>query len=190
MGTSTRLFHKGRRPFLTPRSKRLRKGLSACVCASQALQSTHRRMSLPSHSVCSCTPKTMPSLLLSHLPGISQPLKMGISRNWVFPLYFGKNETQGSKMTSADTSGDSNHSQTAWLTVLPLPIPCRPRTSFSKDDHAQHMQQASLLQRLPEARSRPKLLGTLIRQDGTSQPTPHAVLSRESTHTCPRDKGT
>lgn len=128
---------QGTAPFLTPRSKRLRKGFSACVCASQALQSTHRRMSfLPSHLQAVAPPKTMPSLYFHISPGISQPPKRWNKQELPFPLYFGKNETQGSKMTSADTSGDSNHSQTAWLTVLPSSHTLSaPRTSSSKDDH-------------------------------------------------------
>ena len=71
--------------FLTPRSKRLRKGFSARVCASQGLQSTHRRTSfLPPHLQAVAPPKrcqafTFTSPLASH-----SPLKDGTSRNCLF----------------------------------------------------------------------------------------------------------
>ena len=114
---STRFFTR-RAPFLTPRSKRLRQGFSAVFVHRRALQSTHRRMSFLPPQLQAAAPQTMPSLYFHLSPGISESPERWNKQELPFSLYFGENEAQRSKMTSADTSGNSNHLQTAWLTVL------------------------------------------------------------------------
>ena len=87
--------------FLTPRSKRLRKGFSAHVCASQGSPvNTQENELLATSYAGSCTPKTMPSLYFHISPGISQPPERWNKQELPFPLYFGENEAQRSEMTS------------------------------------------------------------------------------------------
>ena len=92
-----------------------RKGL--CLIPGPPVNTQENEL-LATSSAGSCTPKTMPSLYFHISPGISQPPERWNKQELPFPLNFGENEAQRSKMTSADTSGDSNHRQTAWLTVL------------------------------------------------------------------------
>lgn len=81
---STRLFTR-RAPFLTPRSKRLRQGFSARVCASQGSPvDTQENELLATSSAGSCTPKMMPSFTFTSPLASQSPLKDGTSRNCLF----------------------------------------------------------------------------------------------------------
>ena len=175
--------------MLNPNKQKTKKGvLGTMFLGPRTLQSMHRRTSfLPPHQQGSRTPKMMPGLYFHHTsPWISQPFESWNNQESPFPLNFGKNEAQRSKMTLADTSGDSDHLQTAQLTVLHsshtiIGLPELPLLKMTTPNMCRLYCFSSFLKLSPSPEGLGKL--SLTRRE---QASPHRPLQGARTHTAQR----